>query len=39
MSGGSQTNSPIYIKIGIYRILGKSSTTQTYKNVMLRKLI
>lgn len=39
ISGGGQTNSPIYVKIGIYRILGKSSTIQTYRNVMLRKLI
>ena len=39
ISGGGQTNSPIYVKIGIYRILGKSYTIQIYRNVMLRKLI
>ena len=39
ISGGGRASYPIYVKIGIYRILGKATTIQTYENIKLRKLL
>ena len=39
ISGGGRSSYPIYIKIGIYRILGKGTTIHTYEDIKLKKLI
>ena len=38
ISGGGKSQSPIFIKIGIYRILGKATTVQTYQDIKIRRL-